>query len=208
MAQRLPTGISVLDRQLDGGIPAGSIVTLTADPASQSELFLYKLTAARGTLYLTSIRSDQAVRDAFDRSTTQVGDPTVRDIGGSTPLDRANRLIRELPVSANLIVDIVDPLEQSDQARYREFLNGLQTHMINTGSVAVLHAMKSESEPENRYLSEHMSDLVFDLRTNVTSSEIVNRMVIPKFRGGRALEEPIKLSLTEEVTIDTSRDIA
>lgn len=208
MAQRLPTGISVLDRQLDGGIPAGSIVTLTADPASQSELFLYELTAARGTLYLTTVRSDQAVRDAFDRSTTRIGNPTVRDIGGDAALDRANRLIRELPESANLIIDVVDPLERATQTRYREFLNELQTHMVNTGSIAMLHALKGEAVPDNRNMSEHMSDLVFDLRTEITNSEIINRMAIPKFRGGRALEEPIKLRLTEGVTIDTSRDIA
>lgn len=208
MADRLPTGISVLDRQLDGGIPAGSIVTLTADPASQSELFLQELTAARGTLYLTTIRSDQAVRDAYDRAKTRTGNPTIRDVGGDAPLDRANRFIRELPQNATLIIDVVDPLERSRRARYREFLNELQTHMVNTSSIAVLHALQGEAIPENRDMSEHMSDLVFDLRTEITTSEIQNRLAIPKFRGGRALEEPIKLQLTESVTIDTSRDIA
>ncbi len=208
MADRLPTGISVLDRQLGGGIPAGSIVTLSADPASQSELFLQELTAARGTLYLTTIRSDQAVRDAYDRATTRTGNPTIRDVGGDAPLDRANRFIRELPENATLIIDAVDPLEESRSSRYREFLNELQTHMVNTKSIAILHALKGESVPENRDMSEHMADLVFDLRTEITSSEIQNRLAVPKFRGGRALEEPIKLQLSESVTIDTSRDIA
>jgi KaiC/GvpD/RAD55 family RecA-like ATPase len=208
MADRLPTGISVLDRQLGGGIPAGSIVTLSADPASQSELFLQELTAARGTLYLTTIRSDQAVRDAYDRATTRTGNPTIRDVGGDAPLDRANRFIRELPENATLIIDAVDPLEESRSSRYREFLNELQTHMVNTQSIAILHALKGESVPENRDMSEHMADLVFDLRTEITSSEIQNRLAVPKFRGGRALEEPIKLQLSESVTIDTSRDIA
>lgn len=208
MADRLPTGISVLDRQLDGGIPAGSMVTLAADPASQSELFLQELTAERGTLYLTTIRSDQAVRDAYDRATTRTGDPTIRDVGGDAPLDRANRFIRELPQNATLIIDVLDPLERARDSRYREFLNELQTHMINTESIAILHALKGEQVPENRDMSEHMSDLVFDLRTEITSSEIQNRLAVPKFRGGRALEEPIKLQLSETVTIDTSRDIA
>lgn len=208
MVKRLSTGMSVLDRQLGGGIPAGSIVTLSASPASQSELFLQELSTSRGTLYLTTIRSDQAVKDAFDRATTRTGSPTVRDVGGDAPLDRANRFIRELPQEANLIIDIVDPLERSRRSRYREFLNELQTHMINTGSVVVLHAMAGDSIPENRDMTKHMSDLVFDLQTEITASEILNRLAIPKFRGGRALEEPIKLRLTEGVTVDTSRDIA
>ncbi|MFB6156255.1 MAG: RAD55 family ATPase [Haloferacaceae archaeon] len=208
MADRLPTGITVLDRQLDGGIPAGSIVLLSADPASQSELFLYELTTTRGTLYLTSIRSDQAVRDAIDRVPGRVGDPTVRDVGGDAPLDGANRLIHNLPEGANLIVDALDPLERQDTSRYRAFLNELQTHMINTQGLAVLHALKGDNLPDNRDMSKHMADVVFDLRTSVDGSEIENRMAVPKFRGGRALEETIKLKLTEDVSIDTSRDIA
>ncbi|MFB6301564.1 MAG: RAD55 family ATPase [Haloferacaceae archaeon] len=208
MADRLPTGITVLDRQLDGGIPAGSIVLLSADPASQSELFLYELTAARGTLYLTSIRSDQAVRDAIERVPGRVGNPTVRDIGGGAPLDGANRLVSNLPERANLIVDVIDPLERSETPRYREFLNQLQTHMMNTQGLAVLHALDGTNVPENRDLSEHMADVVFDLQTDVEGSEVVNRMAVPKFRGGRALEETIKLQLADEVSIDTSRDIA
>ena len=62
MTGRLSTGIDILDRQLDGGIPPGSIVLLAADPASQSELFPYELTAARATTYLTTIRSAPAVQ--------------------------------------------------------------------------------------------------------------------------------------------------
>lgn len=208
MADRLPTGITVLDRQLGGGIPEGSIVFLKAPPASQSELFIYELTAARGTLYLTSVRSATAVDDAVERVQGRVGNPTVRDIGGDAPLDRAHDLVRDLPERANLILDIVDPLERRDPARYRGFLNELQTHMVNTKSLALIHGMKGKSEPENRHMTEHMADLVFDLQTTVDGSEVENRLAIPKFRGGSALEETIKLQLTEEVSIDTSRDIA
>jgi KaiC/GvpD/RAD55 family RecA-like ATPase len=208
MVDRLRTGITVLDRQLDGGIPAGSIVLLSARPASQSELFLYELTATRGTLYLTTIRSDQAVKDAVDRVPGRVGSPTVRDIGGDAPLDGANRLIRDLPEGANLIIDALDPLERQAPSRYRGFLNELQTHMINTRGLAVLHALDGTAVPENRDLSAHMADVVFDLRTAVDGSEIENRLAVPKFRGGSALEETIKLRLTEDVAIDTSRDIA
>ncbi len=208
MSKRLPTGITVLDRQLDGGLPAGSIVFLGAQPASQSELILYELTAARGTLYLTTARSVEAVRDALDRSSVQTGNPTVRDVDGDGPVDQAHRLIRGLPDEANLIVDIVDVLERVEPSRYRMFLNEVQTHMINTGGITVLHGMKTGATPANRGLTEHMADIVFDLETKVKGSEIENRMAIPKFRGGRALDETIKLRLTEEVDVDTSRDIA
>lgn len=208
MADRLPTGITVLDRQLDGGIPGGSIVMLAAEPASQSELILYELTAARPTLYLTTIRSDQAVHDALDRSRGRKGNPTVRDVGGEAPLDRAHRLIGSMPEGANLIIDVIDVFEEAERSRYRAFLNDLQTHMVNTGGLAVLHGLKGDHLPHNRRLSQHVADAVFDLETKVSGSEIENRLAIPKFRGGRALEETIKLKLAESVTVDTSRDIA
>jgi KaiC/GvpD/RAD55 family RecA-like ATPase len=208
MARRLSTGISVLDRELEGGLPAGSIVLLSAEPASQSELFLYELTAERQTLYLTTVRSDQAVVDGIDRTNTRTGDPEVRDVGGDAPLDKANRLIGTLPEDSTLIVDVVDALERYDRSRYRRFLNELQTVMVNTGGIVILHGMKGVDVPDNRDLTAHVADVVFDLRTKVTNAEVENRLVVPKFRGGKALSEPIKLQLAEKVNIDTSRDIA
>lgn len=204
----LRTGISVLDRKLGGGIPAGSIVVLSADPASQSELFLQELTAARKTLYLTTVRSEAAVQDGFDRSTATTGKPTIRDVGGDAALDQANSLISTLPNDSTLIVDPVDQLERAEHARYRRFLNELQTHMVNTNGVAFLHALKGVDVPAHRDLTNHVADAVFDLRTHVTPTEVENRLAIPKFRGGNALEEPMKLKLARSVAIDTSRDIA
>lgn len=205
---RLPTGISVLDREIGGGLPAGSIVVLKADPASQSELFLNRFTAERDTLYLTTVRSAEAVRDGFGRTSAATGDPTIRAVGGDAALDDANALVSTLPEDANLIVDSLEPLEAADDGRYRRFLNELQTQMVNTGGVAVLHALKGGDSSANRVVSEQVADVVFDLRTTVTDAEIENRLAIPKFRGGAALEEPVKLKLADSVAIDTSRDIA
>ncbi|MFC7203448.1 RAD55 family ATPase [Haloferax namakaokahaiae] len=206
--KRLASGIDVLDRQLGGGIPAGSIVLLSADPASQSELFLYELTSTRGTLWLTTLRSEVAVQDAIDRFPGPAGNPTVRDVGGDAPLDSAHKLVRDLPEGANLIIDVVDMLEHAETMRYRKFLNELQNHMVNTKGLTVLHGMKGESVADNRDLTEHMADIVFDLSTSVDGSEVENRMAVPKFRGGQALKDTIKLRLSERVTVDTSRDIA
>lgn len=209
MSARLPTGIDVLDRKLEGGIPAGSIIAVTADPASQSELLLYELTAARGTLYLSTGRSDQAVQDGLERTPTRTGNPTVRHVGDDgEPLDQANQLIRALPENANLIIDVADPLERRESVRYRNFLNDLQNQIVNTEGLAFLHCLDGVSPPPNRDITEYMADVVFELDTNLKGEQLENRLVVPKFRGGRALTEAIKLEMTEEVTVDTSRDIA
>jgi KaiC/GvpD/RAD55 family RecA-like ATPase len=208
MSERLRTGIAALDRQLEGGIPSGSIVALTAAPASQAELFLYELTAARGTLYLTLDRTSDAVANSLETAPTRTGDATVRDVTGDAPLDNASKLVAALPESSNLIIDPVDVLERHEPARYRNFLNELQNHIYNTGGLAVLHCLDGRDVPGLRDTTEHMADVIFQLETTVKGDRVENRLAVPKFRGGRALSDVIKLDLAAAIDIDTSRDIA
>ncbi|SFC32552.1 RecA-superfamily ATPase, KaiC/GvpD/RAD55 family [Halobiforma haloterrestris] len=208
MVDRLETGIDVLDRKLDGGLPPGYIVAYTADPASQSELLLYELTAARGTLYLTTERSDGVVRHTLECSPSAVGSPTVRHVSSDAPLEEATRLVEALPDGANLVVDTMNVLERSDREEYVTFLNELKEKMTETGSIAMLHCLRERETPDNRSHTYHAADAVFDLQTDVSGTEIENHLTIPKFRHGGQPVESIKLELTEEVAIDTSRDIA
>ena len=208
MARRLSTGIDVLDRKLDGGLPKGSVVALSAPPASQAELLLYEFTAARQTLYLSLDRDEAAVTKALERAPGRTGSPDVRRVQGDAPLDHSQRLFRRLPEDSNLIVDPVHLLEKHDENRYRNFLNDLQNHLHNTGSVAVLHCLDGRSVPDTRDVTEHVADVVFQLHTEYSGDTVETRLAVPKFRGGRALPETIKLELAESVSIDTSRDIA
>ena len=208
MRRQLRTGIEVLDRKMGGGIPAGSIVALEATPASQAELFLYELTATRGTLYLSLDRTDSAVAESIKEAKTRTGDPTVRYVSGDAPLDNASKLVSALPESSNLIVDPANVLERQEAPRYRKFMNDLQNHIRNTGSLAVLHCLDGYHMPDLRDTTLHMADVVFDLDTTVKGDRVENRLAVPKFRGGNAFADVIKLELQEQVEIDTSRDIA
>ncbi|MFB6353018.1 MAG: RAD55 family ATPase [Halobacteriales archaeon] len=205
---RLPTGVEALDRQLEGGLLPGSVVAYLAPPASQSELLLMEMTSQRNSLYLSTARSEGAVREAFERTQAPTGDPVVQYVPADAPLDNARQLFRSVDGEANVIVDPMDTLERSDPARYQTFLNELQNHMGNTGSVAMLHCMSGDAEPELRGMTKHMADVVFDLEVVYDGAEVETRLAVPKFRGGNALEETIKLELAERVRVDTSRDIA
>lgn len=211
MADLLRTGVEVLDRKLDGGIPAGSTVALCANPASQAELFLFELTATRGTLYLSLNRTETAVARGIERAKTRTGDPTIRDITGDAPIDNAAKLVTALPDASNLIIDPIDVLEldaDGDPPRFHNFMNTLQMHITNTNGLAILHCLDGSAPPSLRDHTEHMADIVFNLETERKGDQIENRLSIPKFRGGRALSDVVKLELGEEVAIDTSRDIA
>lgn len=207
MASRLSTGVDVLDRELGGGLPAGSVVAFCAPPASQSELFLYELTTARSTLYLTADRTENAVQQALERTAAPTGDPTVRYVAGDAPLENARRLFRNAGEGAGLVIDPVDPLERVDRARYQNFLNDLINHMQNTQGVALLHCLTGR-EADTRTLTEHMADVVMELHVERDGTDIETNLGVMKFRGGQAPEDTIKLDLADRVRIDTSRDIA
>ncbi|MDB9301992.1 transcriptional regulator [Halorubrum ezzemoulense] len=205
--ETLPTGVSVLDRQFGGGFPSGSVVVLKSNPDSQSELILDRFARVRRCRYLTTVRSAGAVEAALSRDGD--GETTVEATDEVGDLDEAASLTTDLPEEGTLIVDSVEPLERgASPAAYAEFLDGVRARVDDADGVALLHALRGGEDPQARRITEQVADIVFDLRTTVTGTEIANRLVVAKFRGGAALEEPLKLKLTDEVAVDTSRDIA
>ena len=205
--ETLPTGISVLDRQFGGGIPSGSVVVLKANPDSQSELILDRFARIRRCRYLTTVRSAEAVESALSLDGDE--ETTVEATQDAGDLHEAASLVDDLSEGETLIVDSVEPLEDgASPSAYAEFLDGVRSRVDAAGGVALLHALRGGEDPQTRRITEQVADVVFDLRTTVTGTEIANRLIVPKFRGGAALEEPLKLKLTDTVAVDTSRDIA
>lgn len=208
MPSRLSTGVDVLDRELGGGVPAGTVVAYEAPPASQGELLLYELTRPRPTLYLSTNRTEQAVRDAFEATNAPTGDPEIGYVTGADALENARRAFRSVPQESTVIVDPADALERADRSRYENFLNELGNHMRNVGGIAVLHCLDADEDAPLRGTTEHMADVVFKLRLSEDNGDLETRLTVPKFRGGNTPDSSIKLNLGERVQVDTSRDIA
>ncbi|RKD97607.1 DUF7125 family protein [Halopiger aswanensis] len=159
---RLPIGADALDRHLDDGLPAGSIVALVADPASQAERLLYRATELRGTLYLSTEQSRDTVRRAIETATVAAGEPTIRRVAGADALEEATTLVENLPDAATLIVDPVDELERRDRSAYVSFLDTLSERVTETGGLAILHCL---DDPANRSATLRVADAVFELET-------------------------------------------
>jgi len=206
--QALRTGVRTIDRKLNGGIPAGGLVAYTADPATQSELFLYEVAAERETLYITTTRTEQLVEDTFDAIDIDVSDTTVRYVPPDASLDAVLDLVLEAQDSMTVIVDTADALERSDRLEYQRFLNRVLVHLKNIDGIAIFHCPDSEAPPENRGVTTAMAEIVLDLSTDTSGAMVETRLAISKFRSGEALTETVKLSLTDRVRVDTSRDIA
>jgi archaellum biogenesis ATPase FlaH len=208
MSEHLPTGIGVLDQRLGGGIPSGSIIALSAPPASQAELLLYEFTAPRETLYLTLDRTELGVADSFRRTAVETGTPTVQYVADDGRTDHAIELLGGLPERSTVVVDPHSAIEREGRSDFFEFMTQLRLHVIDTDSLAVLHCLDGRNTPPLRDSTEHLADVVFELTTDVAGATVENRLAVPKFRGGRALTETLKLRLTDSVAVDTSRDIA
>lgn len=208
MATKLPTGIEVLDRKLDGGIPAGTTVVLSAAPVSQSELFLYEVAAPRPTTYLTTERTGTDVRESLARTGTDPDGVDVRRVGPANPLPDARDALVDLPDGGTFVVDPMRVLERTEPDAYRTFLNELKSRTAEADGLAVLHCLDGRRVPDQRDRTEYLADLVFVLSTEIRGGTLQNSLAVPKFRGGHALPESIALDLTEDVTIDVTRKIA
>ena len=223
---RRSTGLPALDRALGGGVPAGSLVALTADPASQSELVVRAFAAVHETRYLTTVRSADSVAHWLGESTTDeltTDEPTTDEPTTDKPtptrireLTARDDLIasvcretRSVPSGGAVVIDSVGPLEATAPPRYRSLLCSLDAAVMNAGGVGLIHALMTD-EPRSRcrLLTEQVADVVIRLETTVTDTAVENRLAVPKARGVGALDAPIKLTVTDRIVVDTSRDIA
>lgn len=208
--RRYSTGLRFLDSRLDGGIPAGKLVTLTAPAGSQSELLLYYLATSQPMLYVSIANPTEAeLRAAMDATTITA--PVDLEFTHVTPqellADPDHHFARIRPETF-VVIDPVDGLERAAYDQYLSFINQLKQRLREVDSVGVFHALDTEPMPENRRLTLKRTDYVWQLEQIVLSREISNRLLVTKARGGRALSEPIPLAISDHVRVDTSRRIA
>ena len=69
---RLKTGVEILDRRLGGGVPAGSLVSLVAQPDTQCELLLRELARCRETIYISTVVPEPELDDLLKTDTAAI----------------------------------------------------------------------------------------------------------------------------------------
>lgn len=207
MADRLTTGLRVLDRSLDGGMPPGSLVALVAPPESQSELLLDAVATAGPALYLTSVRAPAEVRESMEAASRSVDELTVREYGPEELRNAADRLLSGLDRRDYVVFDTAERIESLERHARQSVLSYVKEQLRANDAVGVIHCLGLQKDAERRF-TLHRADQVWTLDLVRTSLAIENRLYVTKFRGGAAMTEPVKLRLTDRVNIDTSRDIA
>lgn len=206
--RQLSTGLPFLDRQIGGGLRVGSLLALEAPPGSQSELLLAQLLGTHRTVYVSTSRSEDEVREWATAKAGTVADLTVESLTSEAIIDTPTSVTDPLSPESVLILDPVNGLETAPRQRYLDALNHLKQELRATESVGVVHCVGRDRAPAHRCLTLNRADNVWELEVQALSRDIKTRLLVTKSRYGYSLTEPIPLVLTDRVRIDTSRRIA
>lgn len=208
--RRYSTGLSFLDSRLDGGLPVGKLLAYTAPAGSQSELLLFHMATAQPMHYISTTHPDEIeISGSIERSAISV--PIDLEFTHAQPrelLEEPERYIGNIRPESFVVIDPIDRLERADPDQYISFVNSVKRRLRETDSVGVFHGLDTTPIPDTRRLTLSRADFVWRLEQLILSREIKTRLLVTKARGGRALSEPIPLTFSDHVRVDTSRRIA
>ncbi len=233
MRDNVSTGITGLDRRLDGGLQPGNLLAIVAPPDSESERLLHVLMQERPSLYLSTLRPVAAIEDHLDRANGGIDAADVRYVGthanmdtefvaeltgdrsytmsfddSRAPFDAIYEEIRTVDRQSNVIVDPMTPLEASDRrGTYQSVLNQLKERALDTDSVGVLHCIEHDHTPPLREMTLNVADAVWRFDLVSGSDGIEYHLRIPKNRSGAVIDEEITILFGREISIDDSRTI-
>jgi len=229
------TGIDTLDRNLMGGLPAGSMIYFSADAHSMAEVFLYQFTQTRKTYYITTKRRPKYIlRDieSYNFNTSQINfidvyshyylTPTgeMVDNVGNEYVD--TQILEFVEINLQTILDesigqdiniIIDTLSffmdlNVNPGQIKKLLNLIYETTKTIDALTFLYAMKDthDTAKENDLLN--LCDVVFEVDLEKGADKIASKLSIPKIRGKVGSPDVVKFKIGEGIMIDTSQDIA
>lgn len=214
--ERLSTGIGGLDRALDGGVPPGSLVVVTADADSPAERIPYAFADAHPARYYSTLRPGVAVDEAmsaasggvdgFDFRDKEDSPTRMQDVRRGDLLSGPSDRFAGLSAGETIIVDPVNTLERADREEYRAFLDSLMGGLRSAGGIGVLNAHTVPNTPDGRDLTLGLADVVLDLRMLV-KDRVSWKLVVKKYRRGSIPPKPLALAFDDGVRVDETREL-
>lgn len=196
------TGIDALDRRLGGGVPVGSLTALVAPVGSSAELLLEAAADPSDALVVSLNRPASTVAERYpDGAAVVERDPASL---AAAPAET----FAALPDGGTLVVTPTLGLEELAPGDLRRVLEAAATAVDDADAAGFLHCPEPATDAAGRTRALARVDGVWVLDVRTATLSIENRLYVTKVRGGTALDEPLKLRLTDDVTVDTSRDIA
>ncbi|MFZ3382709.1 MAG: ATPase domain-containing protein [Candidatus Methanoperedens sp.] len=224
----LPTGLPALDKELDGGLPPGSLVYLMADSMTMGEIFLYQFTQQRPSYYINTERKPEYILNNLKQFGFDVSGIKFIDIhekyyeNVSKLLDRGELrdyrvldfFIKELEIiegkEINLIVDTISFFQNLEvkRSKIRELIDKLYGTVKRTEGLGFLYGIKDENRSiiENEVIN--ICDVVFDISLIKKADKTITELTIPKARDRHIHGNVLKFKIEGGIIMDTSKEIA
>jgi hypothetical protein len=175
------TGVDALDDLLGGGVPAGGLAALLADPGSPAERLLYAASAANRTRYLTALRPPAEVRDGLAAHGASAA--TVAAVEGDDLLADPSGHLGGLDEGSLLVVDPVTEAEQGGREAYRDLLEAVKRRLRETASVGLLYCPRTTPPTLRRDLTLGLADHVWTHSVERTRATTEPRLWVTRARG-------------------------
>src|SRR5665648_298040 len=229
------TSIYTLDRNLGGGLPAGSMIYFSADAHSMAEVFLYQFTQSRKTYYVaTQRRPKYIMRDikSYNFDTSQItfidvysqyyltpqGD-MVDNVGNEyvdnqifefIELNLQTILDNSIGQDINIIIDTFSFFMELNvnPGQLKKLVNIIYETTKEVDALTFLYAMKDTHDKTKENDLANSCDVVFDVELEKGADKIASKLSIPKIRGKVGSPDVVKFKIGEGIMIDTSQDIA
>jgi KaiC/GvpD/RAD55 family RecA-like ATPase len=228
---RLPTGVDILDRSLNGGLPSGSLVYFSANPKSMPEVFLYELTIPRKTYYITTHKNPRYIRRNMKELDFEGPGMEFIDLHTEYYKKILPNVADRKEASKKLILFLDDWLESLRKSGDKNFtiifdnlsflieqgnekdtlkrvLDSIYDILNDTNSICYLMIVKGMHHESLENHIQYWCDVIFDIDLERKGDKIINKLTLPKIRGMSPITDYIKFKVTDRISIDTSRDIA
>lgn len=223
----VPTGILILDRNLDGGIPAESFVCVYANPLARPEVFLYHFASATKSCYFNTSRPAKYIKLDMEMNGIKTENVDFVDVYTQYYLneygqffvgdryrdkeifDFLNDNLSKIKDSVVIIDSLSFFLKLDVELGLKELLIHRLYNFAKENSTVVYAYLMKDVHPEDLVrMVLDLSDVVIDIVMERIGDRLIKKFAVPKVRGKRAILDYFRFYVDEGIRIDTSKDIA
>ncbi|MEM0331945.1 MAG: RAD55 family ATPase [Archaeoglobaceae archaeon] len=229
--REIPTGIILLDRNLDGGIPKGSLVCVYAHPLAMPEVFLYHFSSVTKSFYFNTSRPAKYIKEDMERNSISSENVTFVDVFTQYYLNEFGQFVVEDKYRDKEIFDFLNESMEKICDKNKDFvlvvdsvsfflslnvewsikewlLNKLYILSKENDTVVYAYLIKDLHSEDIVRRVLNISDVVIDISFERAGERIINKFAIPKIRGKKPILDYFRFYVDEGVQIDTAKDIA